>query len=233
MDKADLHRIREAFVASAQRAVRLGFQAIELHGAHGYLLHEFLSPLSNQRTDEYGGSLANRMRFPLEIFRAVRDRVPTQIPVGMRISATDWVEGGWDLAQSIELGHALDQLGSSFIHVSSGGLSPQQKITLGQGYQIPFAHAMKQACKAPIIGVGLIDDPAHAESIIAQGEADMVALARGMLFNPRTGAHNQPNIKLFLAQSRWGNAKRRSRCLNCPKLKLHDAALSLTWWATP
>lgn len=189
MDQADLKRIREAFVATAQRAARLGFEAIELHAAHGYLLHEFLSPLSNQRTDEYGGTLANRLRFPLEIFDAVRQSVPAQIPVGMRLSASDWVEGGWDLAQSIELGHALDQAGTSFIHVSSGGLSPLQKIPQQPGYQIPFAHALKQACTAPIIGVGLITKPAQAEAIIAQGEADLVALARGILFDPRWPWH--------------------------------------------
>ena len=121
------------------RAHALGLDAIELHGAHGYLLHQFLSPLSNQRTDEYGGSLENRMRFPLEVFEAVRAAVPPEMVVGMRISATDWVEGGWDLEQSMVLAQALEKLGCQFIHVSSGGLSPQQKIPVGPGYQIEFA----------------------------------------------------------------------------------------------
>lgn len=189
MDKADLVRIRNAFVATAERAARLGLQAIELHGAHGYLLHQFLSPLANQRTDEYGGSTENRMRFPLEIFDAVRAKVPAHIPVGMRISATDWVEGGWDLEQSIELGLQLQQRGSDFLHVSSGGLSPQQKIKLEPGYQIPLAAELKKHITTPIIGVGLITDPVHAEEIIQNQQADMVALARGILFDPRWPWH--------------------------------------------
>src|SRR5438874_1573899 len=139
LDTAGLQRVKDGFVASARRADALGLDAIELHGAHGYLLHQFLSPLSNQRADQYGGSLENRMRFPLEVFQAVREAVSSEMVVGMRISASDWVEGGWDLEQSIVFSKELEQRGCQFIHVSSGGLSPQQKIPVGPGYQIEFA----------------------------------------------------------------------------------------------
>jgi 2,4-dienoyl-CoA reductase-like NADH-dependent reductase (Old Yellow Enzyme family) len=189
LDAAGLARIREAFVAAAQRADRLGLDLIELHGAHGYLLHQFLSPLSNQRTDAYGGSLENRMRFPLEVFDAVRAVVPAGKPVGIRLSASDWVDGGWDLDQSIVFAQAIEARGCDFIHVSSGGLSGAQEIPLKPGYQIHFAEAIKQAVTMPVIGVGLITEPEHAESIIAKGEADLVALARGMLYDPRWPWH--------------------------------------------
>lgn len=188
LDQAGMHRICQAFVSAAQRAQRLGLDAIEIHAAHGYLLHEFLSPLANQRTDAYGGALANRLRFPLEVFAAVRAAVP-QLPVGMRISATDWLEGGWDLAQSLVLAQQLRELGCAFIHVSSGGLTPQQKIALGPGYQVSFAASIKQATGLPTIAVGLITEAEQAEAIIAEGHADMVALARGVLYNPRWPWH--------------------------------------------
>lgn len=189
LDAAGLQRIRDAFVAAAQRADRLGIDALELHGAHGYLLHQFLSPLSNQRTDQYGGSLANRMRYPLEVFDAVRAAFPADKPVGMRVSATDWVEGGWDLAQTIEFCRELKQRGVDWIDASSGGVSPLQKITLGPGYQVPFAEAIRQATGLPTIAVGLITEARQAEEIVASGKADMVALARGMLYDPRWGWH--------------------------------------------
>jgi 2,4-dienoyl-CoA reductase-like NADH-dependent reductase (Old Yellow Enzyme family) len=189
LDDASLNQIRDDFVAAAIRSHGLGLDGIELHGAHGYLLHQFLSPLSNQRTDQYGGSLENRMRYPLEIFQAVRAAVPSEMAVGMRISATDWVDGGWDLEQSVVFAQALDQLGCDFIHVSSGGLSPAQKIPLGPNYQIDFAARIKQETGMPTIGVGLITEPAQAEQILESGQADMVALARGMLFNPRWPWH--------------------------------------------
>jgi len=181
LDAAGLQRVKDGFVAAARRADALGLVAIELHGAHGYLLHQFLSPLSNRRTDDYGGSLENRMRFPLEVFQAVRAAVSPEMVVGMRISATDWVEGGWDLEQSIVLASELEQLGCQFIHVSSGGLSPLQKIPVGPGYQIDFAARIKEATTMPVIGVGLITEPRHAEEIVAKGQADMVALARATL----------------------------------------------------
>ncbi|HTJ97084.1 MAG TPA: NADH:flavin oxidoreductase/NADH oxidase, partial [Rhodocyclaceae bacterium] len=151
LDAAGLLRVKDAFVATAKRAHRLGIDAIEVHGAHGYLLHQFLSPLANQRTDEYGGSLENRMRFPLEVFAAVRAAFPNDKPVGMRISATDWVEGGWNLEQSVALAGELKKLGADFIHVSSGGVSPLQKIPLGPNYQIPFAEHIKLTSGLPTI----------------------------------------------------------------------------------
>ena len=189
LDAAGLGRIRDAFVDAARRAERLGIDALELHGAHGYLLHQFLSPLANLRTDQYGGSLENRMRFPLEVFDAVRALFPAAKPIGMRVSATDWVEGGWDLPQTIAFAEALKRRGVDWIDVSSGGVSPLQKIALGPGYQVPFAQAVKQATGLPTIAVGLITEPRQAEEIVASGQADMVALARGMLYDPRWGWH--------------------------------------------
>jgi len=189
LDAAGLKRIRDAFVAAAKRAERLGIDGLEVHCAHGYLLHQFLSPIANQRTDAYGGSLQNRMRFPLEVFEAVRAAFPEQKPVGLRVSATDWVEGGWDLAQAIEFALELKKRGVDWIDVSSGGVSPLQKIPLGPGYQVPLAQAVKQATGVTTIAVGLITEAKQAEDIVASGKADMVALARGMLFDPRWGWH--------------------------------------------
>ena len=189
LDAGGLQRVKEGFVASARRADALGLDAIEIHGAHGYLLHQFLSPLSNRRTDDYGGSLENRMRFPLEVFDAIRAAVSPEMVVGMRISATDWVEGGWDLGQSLALSEALEQRGCQFIHVSSGGLSPLQKIPVGPGYQIEFAARIKQETSMPVIGVGLITEAKQAETIVQTGQADMVALARAMLYDPRWPWH--------------------------------------------
>ncbi len=191
LTRADLARLREAFAESARRAERLGFDAIEIHMAHGYLLHEFLSPVANRRDDEYGGSLANRMRFPLEVFDAVRAAFPAAKPVGVRVSATDWLDGeeSWTLAQTIELAQQLKARGCDWIDVSSGGISPRQKIALGPGYQVPFAEAVRRATGLPTIAVGLITEPAQAEAIVAEGRADMVALARGFLYDPRWPWH--------------------------------------------
>jgi NADPH2 dehydrogenase len=189
LDAAGLARIRDAFVEAARRAERLGIDALELHGAHGYLLHQFLSPIANKRTDQYGGSLQNRMRYPLEIYDAVRAAFPASKPIGFRVSSTDWVEGGWDIAQTIELARELKQRGVDWIDASSGGVSPQQKITLGPGYQVQFAQAVKAATGLPTIAVGLITEPKQAEEIVSSGKADMVALARGMLYDPRWGWH--------------------------------------------
>ncbi|MCP1760825.1 NADH:flavin oxidoreductase/NADH oxidase [Bradyrhizobium japonicum] len=189
LDAAGLKRIRDAFVDSAKRAARLGIDAIELHGAHGYLMHQFLSPISNRRTDEYGGSLENRMRFPLEIYDAVRAVFPHDKPVGMRVSSTDWVEGGWDLAQTIQFANALKARGVDWIDASSGGVSPLQKIPLGPGYQVQFADAIKRETGLPTMAVGLITEARHAEEIVASGKADMIALARGLLYDPRWGWH--------------------------------------------
>ena len=189
LDDAGIAGIVQAFVESATRAVRLGLDLIEIHAAHGYLLHEFLSPLSNLRTDDYGGSLENRMRLVLQVFDAVKAVVPDSIALGTRISATDWVEGGWDLDQSLVLAKALDAQGFHFIHVSSGGLHPAQKIATGPGYQLPFAEAIKREVAMPVIAVGLITEPQQAEDVLMSGQADAVALARAILFNPRWPWH--------------------------------------------
>jgi NADPH2 dehydrogenase len=189
LDAAGLKRVREAFVAAAKRAERLGIDAIELHSAHGYLLHQFLSPIANKRTDEYGGSLQNRMRYPLEVFDAIREVFPHDKPIGVKVSATDWVEGGWDLGQTIEFAKQLKPRGVDWIDVSSGGVSGLQKIPLGPGYQVPLAQAVKEATGVTTMAVGLITEPKQAEDIVASGKADMVALARGMLYDPRWGWH--------------------------------------------
>jgi 2,4-dienoyl-CoA reductase-like NADH-dependent reductase (Old Yellow Enzyme family) len=184
-----LKRVRTAFVDAARRAERIGIEAIQLHAAHGYLLHEFLSPLSNRRDDEYGGSLENRMRFPLEVFDAVREAVSPDLPVSIRLSGTDWVEGGWDIEQTIELARALDSRGCAAIHVSSGGLDPAQRIPIGPSYQVPLARAVKQATPVPVIAVGLITEFEQAEAIIGTGDADFIALARAILYDPRWPWH--------------------------------------------
>jgi 2,4-dienoyl-CoA reductase-like NADH-dependent reductase (Old Yellow Enzyme family) len=184
LDAEGLLRVKAAFVRSAQRAKALDLDAIELHAAHGYLLHQFLSPIANRRDDAWGGSLENRMRFPLEVFEAVRAAVPQRMPVGVRVSATDWVEGGWDVEQSIVFGRALAQRGCGFIHVSSGGVSPQQKIPLAPGYQVPLAERMRAAVGLPTIAVGLVTEPSQAEAIVSAGQSDLVALARAILFEP-------------------------------------------------
>ncbi len=184
-----LGRIKQAFVQAAVRAVRAGFEVIEIHAAHGYLLHQFLSPLSNQRDDRYGGSLENRMRFPLEIFEAVQAVCPVSLPVGIRVSATDWVAGGWTLEECTEFAMRLKALGCAFIDVSSGGNSPLQEIEVGAGYQVPFAQTIRAATGLPTMAVGMISEPRQAETIIASGQADFVALARGMLYDPRWAWH--------------------------------------------
>jgi 2,4-dienoyl-CoA reductase-like NADH-dependent reductase (Old Yellow Enzyme family) len=188
-DAAGLSRVRDAFVAAAQRAARLGLDGLELHAAHGYLLHQFLSPISNQRTDAYGGSLQNRLRYPLEVFDAIRAAFPADKPVGIKVSATDWVEGGWDLAQTIEFARELKKRGVDWIDASSGGVSPLQKIPLSPGYQVPFAQGIKEATGVTTMAVGLITEARQAEEIVASGKADMVTLARGMLYDPRWGWH--------------------------------------------
>jgi 2,4-dienoyl-CoA reductase-like NADH-dependent reductase (Old Yellow Enzyme family) len=185
MDGEQIRQTVDDFAQAAVRAKRLGFDAIEIHMAHGYLLHQFLSPLANKRQDEYGGSLENRMRLPLEVFKAVAEAAGPGIAVGARLSASDWVEGGWDAEQSVVLGKRLEALGCAFLDISSGGVSPFQKIPLGPGYQVPLAEQVKREVGIPVISVGLITDPKQAEAIVAEGKADMVALARGMLNDPR------------------------------------------------
>jgi 2,4-dienoyl-CoA reductase-like NADH-dependent reductase (Old Yellow Enzyme family) len=188
LDREGLARVRDGFAHAALRAARIGIDAVQLHAAHGYLLHEFLSPLSNRRTDEYGGSLENRMRFPLEVFDAVKQAVP-ELPVSVRVSGTDWVPGGWDIAQTVEFAQALEASGCDAVHVSSGGLSPQQAIPVGPGYQVPLARAVKESVGIPVVAVGLITGYEQAEAIVATGDADLVALARTALYDPRWPWH--------------------------------------------
>jgi 2,4-dienoyl-CoA reductase-like NADH-dependent reductase (Old Yellow Enzyme family) len=189
LDRAGMARVRQAFVDAATRAARLGMDAIEIHSAHGYLLHQFLSPIANQRSDEYGGSLENRLRFPLEVFDAVRAAFPAEKPVGVKVSATDWVDGGWDLEQTIALSKELNKRGADWVAVSSGGLSPLQKIPMGPGYQVPFAQAVKAGSGVNTMAVGLITEAEQAERIIDSGKAHLVALARAMLYDPHWPWH--------------------------------------------
>jgi 2,4-dienoyl-CoA reductase-like NADH-dependent reductase (Old Yellow Enzyme family) len=189
LDRDGLARVRDAFANAARRAARIGIDAVQLHGAHGYLLHEFLSPLSNHRDDEYGGSLENRMRFPLEVFDAVRASFPVDRSVSVRVSGTDWAEGGWDADQTVAFAQALEARGCAAIHVSSGGLTPEQKIPVGPGYQVPLARAVKAATSMPVVAVGLITDYDQAEAILASGDADIIAIARAILYDPRWPWH--------------------------------------------
>jgi 2,4-dienoyl-CoA reductase-like NADH-dependent reductase (Old Yellow Enzyme family) len=189
LDRAGLARVRDAFAASARRAARIGIDAVQLHGAHGYLLHQFLSPLSNERDDEYGGSLENRMRFPLEVFDAVREAFPAERPVSVRVSGTDWAEGGWDVEQTAVFARALESRGCAAIHVSSGGLTPAQQVPVGPSYQVPLARAVKEATTMPVVAVGLITEYDQAEAIVGTGDADLVALARAILYDPRWPWH--------------------------------------------
>jgi 2,4-dienoyl-CoA reductase-like NADH-dependent reductase (Old Yellow Enzyme family) len=185
LDEAGILAIIEAFVDAARKAIAAGFQVIEVHAAHGYLLHQFLSPLSNQRTDAYGGSFENRTRLVREVVGALRTILPEDMPLFVRISASDWVEGGWDLDQSVALSKELKALGVDLVDCSSGGLSPRQKITLGPGYQVPFAARIRAETGLPAGAVGLITEPQQAEQILAEGSADLILLARELLRDPR------------------------------------------------
>ena len=189
LDRSGLDRVRRGFADATRRSARLGLDAVQIHAAHGYLLHEFLSPLANRRTDAYGGTLENRMRFPLEVFDAVRAAFPAERPVSVRVSATDWAANGWDIEGTIAFAEALEERGCSAIHVSSGGLTPAQQIPMGPSYQVPLARAVKAATKMPVIAVGLITEFEQAEAIIGTGDADLIALARAMLYDPRWPWH--------------------------------------------
>jgi 2,4-dienoyl-CoA reductase-like NADH-dependent reductase (Old Yellow Enzyme family) len=173
-----------AFRDAARRAEQAGFEVVEIHMAHGYLLHQFLSPLTNRRTDEYGGALESRMRLPLEVARAVREAFPVERPVFARISATDWVDGGWDLEQSVVLAHELREAGVDLVDCSSGGLVPHAKVPLAPGYQVPFAEAIRARTGVMTGAVGMITEPKQAEAIVAEGKADVVLLARELLRDP-------------------------------------------------
>ena len=189
MSRDDIQRVINDFAATARRARRLGFDAIELHAAHGYLLHEFLSPLANQRDDEYGGSMENRMRFLLQIYEVVRAELGPEIALGVRVTGSDWVEGGWTVDDCVTLCQRLEAVGADFVDVSSGGVSPLQKISIGPGYQVAFAAQVKQAVSMPVITVGMITEPQQAEDILQTGQADMVALARAFIADPRWPWH--------------------------------------------
>ncbi len=185
----EIDEVVEQFVAATRRALDAGFEVLELHMAHGYLMHEFLSPLSNHRTDEYGGTLANRMRLPIRVAGEVRRVWPERSPLMVRISSTDWVEGGWDLSQSIELARSLKKIGVDLIDCSSGGMVPGAKIPLVPGYQVRFAEAIRREVGIATGAVGLITEPRQAEQIISSGQADVVLLAREMLRDPYWPLH--------------------------------------------
>ncbi len=206
MTPADLEACVAAFRHSAGLALQAGFEVAEVHAAHGYLLHEFLSPLSNRREDDFGGSLANRMRFPLAVVRAVREAWPGDKPVLVRISASDWKEGGWDLAQSIAFARELKAIGVDMIDVSSGGNAADQKIVLGPGYQVPFAAAIRREADIPVAAVGLITEPVQAEHILATGQADAVCLARALLRDPYWPRHAAKALGVAMA---WPNQYKR------------------------
>lgn len=202
LSREGLATVRAEFVTATERAARIGFDLVELHSAHGYLLHQFLSPLSNQRNDEYGGKLENRMRYPLEVFEAVRTAWPDHKPLGIRISATDWIDGGWTVEESVVFARELKSLGCDFIDVSSGALDPRQKIPIEPGYQVPFSARIRAQAEIATWAVGMITKARQAEEIIADGKADIVALARGMMFDPRWAWHAAEELGVETEYSR-------------------------------
>ena len=200
MDKAMINETIAQFVANTRRAREAGFDMVEVHAAHGYLIHEFMSPISNRRTDEYGGSFENRIRYLLEVVDAVRSEWPDDKPLFVRISATDWIDGGWDLDSSIKLAQLLKEGGKiDLVDCSSGGLSPQQKITLHPGYQVPFAAAIRSRAQIATGAVGLINSPELAEQIVASGQADVIIMARAMLNDPYWPLHAAKVLKTKIA----------------------------------
>ncbi|HUX85216.1 MAG TPA: NADH:flavin oxidoreductase/NADH oxidase [Chitinophagaceae bacterium] len=189
LDQEGIDWIRNCFVEAAGRALETGFDVIEIHAAHGYLLHEFLSPLSNQRSDQYGGSLENRMRLVLEVAAAVRQAWPERLPLFVRISATDWADGGWDLEQSITLCNRLREIGADLVDCSSGAILPNIPIPAAPGYQVPFAAAIRKKAGIPTGAVGMITDPFQAEQILEEGKADLIIMARELLRDPYFPLH--------------------------------------------
>ncbi|HTW75995.1 MAG TPA: NADH:flavin oxidoreductase/NADH oxidase [Steroidobacteraceae bacterium] len=189
LTRGEIQQLIADHVQAVQRAQRIGFDVVEMHGAHGYLVHQFLSPLSNHRSDEYGGPLQNRMRFGLETFAAMRAAWPAEKPMGIRVSATDWVEGGWQPEEAVAFARELKALGCDYVDTSSGGLDPRQKIPLAPGYQVPFAERIRREAGIATMSVGLIDKPEQAEQIVSSGQADLVVLARGALYDPRWAWH--------------------------------------------
>jgi 2,4-dienoyl-CoA reductase-like NADH-dependent reductase (Old Yellow Enzyme family) len=204
----DMDQVEVKFRAAARRAYAAGFQVVELHMAHGYLLHEFLSPLANQRKDDYGGSLENRLRFPLRVARAVREEWPEELPYFVRISATDWVAGGWDLDQSVFLARQLKEIGADLIDCSSGLVVPNERIPFGPGFQVPFAARIRAEAGIASGTVGFITDPAQAEQIVATGQADVVLLARQMLRDPYWPLHAAKELRVEPA---WPNQYLRAK----------------------
>jgi 2,4-dienoyl-CoA reductase-like NADH-dependent reductase (Old Yellow Enzyme family) len=194
LDQAGIDGIVASFEAAAGRALEAGFKVVEIHAAHGYLLHEFLSPLANFRSDAYGGSLENRMRLPLRVAETVRARVPRGLPVFMRISATDWVKGGWDIEQSIEFARRAKELGIDLIDVSSGALVPDAKVPVGKGFQVPFAKRIRAEAKIKTAAVGMITDVAQADEIVIEGDADLVMIGRELLRQPYFALRAQAEI---------------------------------------
>jgi 2,4-dienoyl-CoA reductase-like NADH-dependent reductase (Old Yellow Enzyme family) len=204
----DIRAVVGAFRDAARRAEQAGFEAVEIHEAHGYLLHQFLSPLTNRRSDAYGGSLENRMRLPLEVARAVREAFPVERPVLARISATDWAEGGWDLEQSIVFARELREAGVDLVDCSSGGTVPDAKVPAAPGYQVPFAEAIRAGAGVATGAVGMITEPAQAEAVVAGGQADLVLLAREMLRDPYWPLHAAQALG---AETRWPDQYLRAR----------------------
>ncbi len=198
---AGLAEVKQQFVDAAKRAARIGFDLAELHVGHGYLLHEFLSPLANRREDGYGGSTENRMRFPLEVFAAVRAAWPTDKPLGVRVSATDWVEGGWTPGETVTFAKALKTLGCDFLDVTTGGVDPRQQMPLAPGYNVPFAEQVKRETGMPVMAVGMITGARQADKIISSGKADMVAIARAMMDDPRWAWHAARELSAETAYS--------------------------------
>ena len=189
LDTDGLKQVRQQFVEATMRAARIGFDVAELHIGHGYLLHEFLSPISNQRSDEYGGSTRNRIRFPLQVFEAVRAVWPQERPLGVRVSATDWIDGGWTPEETVVFAKELKALGCDFIDATSGQIDPRQKIPFAPGYNLPFAEQIRREAGIQTMAVGMITHAEQAEEIVRSGKADMVAIARGMLDDPRWAWH--------------------------------------------
>ncbi len=208
MTAADLEAVRGQFVAAARLAAEAGFAVIELHMAHGYLLHEFLSPLANRRSDRYGGERDNRMRFPLEVARDVRAAWPAELPMLVRVSATDWVEGGWSLADTVELARRLREIGVDLVDCSSGGVVASARIPFGPGYQTPFAATVRREAGVATGAVGMITRPEQAEQIVATGQADAVLLAREMLRDPYWPLHAAQALG---AEAPWPDQYLRAR----------------------
>ncbi|MBX9694378.1 MAG: NADH:flavin oxidoreductase/NADH oxidase [Cyanobacteria bacterium] len=189
LDAGGIKQVISDFLAATRRAIKAGFKIIEIHAAHGYLLHSFLSPISNQRTDSYGGSLENRMRLLVELATEVRKIIPDEMPLFVRISATDWVDNGWDIVQSVQLAHVLKKIGVDFIDTSTGGTVPHATIPVGPGYQVPFAAQIRKECSILTGAVGLITEPNQANDIVTSGAADVIFVARESLRDPYFALH--------------------------------------------